>query len=607
MARMSMGVRVRLSIMMFVQYAIHAVWIVPLARYLGGSLSFTGSEISMVANTAALGALLAPIFVGMVADRFFASQRVLGVLNLASAGLLFYASRVTDPRVLFGVLLIQQLCYMPTWAITNSIAIANCEDTEKDLPSIRVMGSIGWVVIGYLSLVAVLMGKQWDATSLPMLTGAILSLIGGVFAFVLPHTPPPAAGKKSSVVDVLGLRALALLKSPSFVIFILCSLIIMVPFATYWTFFSLYLGSLGVQAITFTMGFGQFAEIFLMLLVPLALKRFGVKWTLIAGVVALALRYVFFLLGNGEELMFLNYAGIIVHGIIFGFFFVTGYIYVDRVAPKEIRAQGQALIMLVTFGAGLFLGNYVNGKIMEANAIPGEPVAQGYAVPADLSPAPALTIEGAKVSDSVAYSRALSDQEILLLNAQQQKKDLLVERLEKEFGDKVKLDEGKVTATTTTKALTFSTWLELPEAKEEDQEEAEELSGTIFKLGEGDKALQLGLEKGRLSLQAGATRLAQVNPLPRGKKVHVAGSFDGKLLRLFANGKAYTRYHWKRVWVYPAIIAGALVLFMAALFHVPPAPKEEEEAPSAEEPKADAAEAEAEPEGEEGEGGEGDA
>jgi len=378
MSKMLMNVRIRLSAMMFLQYAIHAVWFMQLGAYLKGE-GFSGTDIGWVGNTAALAAILAPILVGMFADRFFASERVLAVLNLAGAGFLYWASTISgpwqigglaipEPWPVFIVLLLQQACYMPTWAITNSIAMANCEDTERDLPPIRVFGSIGWVATALFGLVSVkVFGTTWDGTPLPMVAGAAMSALAGLFAFVLPHTPPPAKGEKVSLVDVLGLRALALMRNASFAIFIFASLIAMIPFAAYWTFFSPYLKSLDVELMTATMHLGQVVEIFAMwLLLPLALKKIGIKWTLVLGVVVLAVRYVCFMLGDGDTWMFLNYLGVFVHGVIFSFFFVTGYIYTDKIAPKGMRAQGQALLMVVTMGVGMLLGNWINGAIIDA-------------------------------------------------------------------------------------------------------------------------------------------------------------------------------------------------------------------------------------------------
>ena len=260
MAQMSSSVRIKLSAMMFLQYAIHAVWFMQMAAYLSGVLNCTGRQISWVQNTAPLGALLAPIFVGIVADRFFAGEKVLALLNIVGAALLFWASTLGDPVLLFIVLVVQQLFYMPTWAITNSIAIANCVDTEKELPSIRVWGSIGWVATALFGIISTkVFNTAWDGTHLPIIGAGVLSILAGAFAFTLPHTPPAAAGKKTSVSDILGLKALALLKNSSFAIFILVSLVVMIPFAAYWTFFSLYLSSLGVNVITGTMHLGQSA------------------------------------------------------------------------------------------------------------------------------------------------------------------------------------------------------------------------------------------------------------------------------------------------------------------------------------------------------------
>ena len=630
MAKMSTDVRVRLSAMMALQYAIHAVWFMQMAAYLNNVLSCTGKQISWVQNTAPLGALLAPIFVGMVADRFFAGEKLLAILNLVGGGLLVWASTIRDPMLLFAVLLVQQLFYMPTWAITNSIAIANCVDTEKDLPPIRVWGSIGWVATALFGIIATkVFNTPWDGTHLPLIGAAVLSVAAGLLAFALPHTPPAAAGKKSSLSDILGLKALALMKKSSFAVFILVSLVVMIPFAAYWTFFSLYLSSLGVGVITGTMNLGQFIEVFVMwLLLPVALKKIGVKWTLVVGVLILGLRYLMFMFGNGDEMMFLNYGGILVHGFIFSFFFVTGYIYVDRVAPKEIRAQAQALIMIVTFGGGMLLGNWINGEIVDANAILGEEVAAEYKIPAAVPADATLDIAGAEVADTVVYDRALSGEEFTLLVATQQagqlgrqiaqaekeeekadltdaleKKNVLIERLEKELSGKVDLAEGKLAADTDAKAFTFSTWLTLPKPKE--GEEAKPLSGAIFRVGEGDDAVRLALEEGKLSFQAGKARMIQMGPLPTGDKVHVAGTFDGKLLKLYTSGSIYMRWNWRTVWTYPAAISGVLLLLMVVFFKVPPAEQEEEEAPAAEGPEADAVAAEAEDE--EGEGGEGDA
>ena len=370
---------------------------------------------------------------------------------------------------------------------------------------------------------------------------------------------------------MLGLKALALMKKPSFAIFIIVSLLVMVPFALYWTFFSVYLASLGVSLMTATMHLGQLTEFFVMwLLLPIALKKLGVKWTLVAGVAILGLRYLMFMFGDAS--MALNYGGIFVHGFIFSFFFVTGYIYSDQVAPKEIRAQAQALIMLVTFGAGMLLGNFISGKIVAANAVKGEP-AKGFKIPAAVGAIPTLAgLEGAKVSDTVVYNRRLNDKEFSLLIAQQRKDDVLVKRLKGEFGDEANLDKGKLAVPGPVEKLTFATWVELPE-------DQTDLTGTILEVGQGDKALALGLDKGRLTAKAGKAVMTYASPLPAGEKVHVAVSFDGETLRLYTQGKAFTRYAWRKIWTWPAIISAVLLVAMILGFHVPKKKAAAEEAP----------------------------
>ena len=469
-ASLPTGVRARLSIMMFLQFAIHAVWIVPVAAYLGRTLSFTTGQIALIANTAALGCLVAPVFIGMVADRFFAGEKVLGILNLVGAGLLLWASTTTEPKMLFLLLFLQQLCYMPTWAITSAIALANCRDTAKDFPKIRVFGSIGWVATGIFGITAAWLGKPFDTTHFPMMVAAILSAVAGLFAFALPHTPPPAAGKKTTLADVLSLKALALMKRPSFALFIVVSLLVMIPFSLYWTYCSLFLVDRGFQAITFSMNFGQFGEIFFMLMIPLVLAKLGIKWGMSLGLAALLVRYLFLCFGSQYDQPWMYFGGIVVHGLIYGFFFVGGQIYIDRKAPKEVRAAAQGFIFLITFGAGLFLGNYLNAKLIDYNSSISEPVAQAYELPSDFV-SDMLTVKGATVTEVKLYGRAVTASEVAVMHARQAKDDLKAERLEQAAAEPVRLEDGLIysgelaglAATKPGSALTFAASVTLPE------------------------------------------------------------------------------------------------------------------------------------------------
>jgi nucleoside transporter len=363
---MSLDVRIRLSLMMFLQFMMFAVFWAALATYLE-NIGVKESLRALAMSSMAIGCLASPI-IGMIADRHFASQKVLAVLNLLSAVLLVAVSQVKDPTVVIVVLIIQQLCYMPTWGLTSSIAMSH-SPAEK-FPQIRVFGSIGWVASGLFSIVAawLFVNKSGaspvplaiDGTSIPFLCGAGTGLVAALVALTLPNTPPPAKGQKASIVDALGLRSFSLMKDPNFAIFIIISTLVMIPFTIYWSYCSVFLKDQGFNYITVTMNWGQFVEMFAMLLVPLGLAKFGVKWTMVIGLLALVIRYALFLGGDTLGLPWMYFGAILIHGVIFGFFFVGGQVYVDKRAPKELRAQAQGLMFLITFGVGLLAGNFIN-------------------------------------------------------------------------------------------------------------------------------------------------------------------------------------------------------------------------------------------------------
>jgi nucleoside transporter len=361
---MSMNVRIRLSAMMFLQYMMFAVWWVPLAAYLT-NMEIEGTYKAWILSVMPLGCLIAPV-ICMVADRHFASQKVLTALNFGCAVLFFLGARQTNPAALFTVLLIGMFCYMPTWSLTNAIAMTHAP-SEK-FPQIRVFGSIGWVAAAVFSLIAAtsLFGdKAIDGTEIPLYCGAGTALAAALLNLTLPNTPPPAKGKPASVVDALGLRAFGLIKDFNFALFIIISLLVMIPFTLYFSLGSQFFSSQGFTQVTATMNLGQLVEIFLMLLVPLALSRFGAKWTMVIGLGALAIRYFALWGGVAAEQTFLYYIAILVHGIIFGFFFVGGQVYVDKKAPPEMRAQAQGLIVLISYGVGMLIGTFINVELIE--------------------------------------------------------------------------------------------------------------------------------------------------------------------------------------------------------------------------------------------------
>ncbi len=364
MNEMSMNTRIRLSVMMFLQYMMFAVWWVQLAAYLT-NVEIEGAWKAWILSVMPLGCLIAPV-ISMVADRHFASQKVLTVLNFGCALLFFLGARQTNPAALFAILLLSMLCYMPTWSLTNAIAMTHAP-SEK-FPQIRVFGSIGWVASAVFSLVAATSlfgGKSIDGTAIPLYCGAGTALLAALLNLTLPNTPPPAKGKEASVVDALGLRAFGLIKDFNFALFIGVSPWVMIPFTLYFSLGSQFFSSQGFKQVTATMNLGQFVEIFLMLLVPLALSRFGAKWTMVIGLGALALRYFALWGGVAGEQTFLYYIAILVHGIIFGFFFVGGQVYVDKKAPPEMRAQAQGLIVLICYGVGMLIGTFVNVELIE--------------------------------------------------------------------------------------------------------------------------------------------------------------------------------------------------------------------------------------------------
>jgi len=365
---MPLNVRIRLSAMMFLQYLMFAVWWVPLAAWLT-NLQIDGNAKAWILSVMPLGCLIAPILC-MVADRHFASQKVLMVLNLGCAVLFLLGALQTNATALFVILLLGMLCYMPTWGLTNAIAMANAP-SEK-FPQIRVFGSIGWVASAVFSMVLGmdLFGNSTiDGTAIPLYCGAGTALVAALLNLTLPNTPPPAKGKPASIVDVLGLRALGLLKDRNFALFILISMLVMLPFTMYFSLGSQFFTSQGFTKVTATMNLGQFVEMFVMLLVPMALARYGVKWAMLVGIGALLVRYAALLGGGVLNLPSLYYVAILVHGVIYGFFFVGGQVYVDKKAPSEIRAQAQGLIVLICFGVGMLVGTFFNVRLIDVYTV----------------------------------------------------------------------------------------------------------------------------------------------------------------------------------------------------------------------------------------------
>jgi len=350
-----------LSIMMFFQYIMFAVWWVPLAAYLA-QLDVSRNLSALILSSIAFGSVVSPI-VGTLADKFFRGQYLLAFSNVIVAAMLFLSGLTQNAVVLFITLLVAMLFYAPTWALTSAIALRH---VSSDLfPKVRVFGTVGWIMAGTFSLVSVqLFQVDFDGTRLPFFFGAGLAIVGALLNLTLPDTPPMGIGTKTSFIDIMGFRSLILMKDKNYAVFMVIFFLAMIPFSMYWSYFSEYLLSSGYRLITVTMSLGQILEVFILLTVPFSIKKIGLRNTMIIGIAALVVRYMSLYLAGNEADMAFVLLGVVVHGVIFGYYHIGAQMYTDRVAPIHLKSQAQGLLFFVTFAMGLFAGNFISGWII---------------------------------------------------------------------------------------------------------------------------------------------------------------------------------------------------------------------------------------------------
>jgi nucleoside transporter len=368
-------IRTKLSIMMFLEFFIWGAWFVTLGTFLNNNLNASGPETGAVFSTQSWGAIIAPFIIGLIADRYFNAEKILGVLHIIGGVLMYQMYTAQNISVFYPYVLSYMILYMPTLALVNSVSFNQMKDPEKEFSSIRIWGTLGWIAAGLLISFAF----HWDSQQgvkdgllkNTFLMASIASIALGLFSFLLPKTPPKGAGEKITISEVLGLDALKLLKDKNFLIFFLSSILICIPLAFYYQNANNFLTSVGMDNPTGKMTIGQASEVLFLLALPIFFKKFGFKKTILVGMLAWAIRYVLFAYGNAGELSFMLIIGIALHGICYDFFFVAGQIYTNSKAGDKFKSSAQGLITLATYGIGMLIGFMIAGQITEIYKING--------------------------------------------------------------------------------------------------------------------------------------------------------------------------------------------------------------------------------------------
>jgi nucleoside transporter len=355
--------RIQLSVMMFLQFFIWGAWYVTMGTYLDKVLHATGVQVGAAYSAMAIATIFSPIFVGMIADKFFSAQKLLGVLHIVGGLLLFYLSKIDNPSFFYWIVLLYSLMYAPTLALANSVAFRQMNDPAKEFPSVRFLGTIGWIAVGWMIDRVFKLSTEQLATT--FVIAAVASGVLGLLSFTLPDTPPKAKGTKTTFAKVLGADAFVLFKDKSFTVFLIASILICIPLSFYYSFTNLYLTEAGMKNVTSSMTLGQFSEALFILLIPFFFRRLGVKWMIAIGMIAWAIRFLLFGYGDAAENLWMLFAGIILHGVCFDFFFVTGQIYTDSKADIKIQSSAQGLITMATYGVGMWIGTLLSGYVKD--------------------------------------------------------------------------------------------------------------------------------------------------------------------------------------------------------------------------------------------------
>ncbi|WP_312545921.1 MFS transporter [Pantoea eucalypti] len=365
----------RLSLMMFMQFFIWGSWSVTLG------LVMTRHNMPLLIGDAfsagPIASILSPFVLGMLVDRFFPSQKVMAVMNLAGAAILWFVPQalIAENGVLLVALLFgYTLCFMPTLALSNNIAFYSLASSERSFPIVRVFGTIGWIVAG------IFIGVTGIADSVAVFQlAALCSILLAIYSLTLPHTPAPAKGLPLKVRDLFCADAFALLRQRHFMVFALCATLISIPLGTYYAFTASWLADAGIRDVSTLMSLGQMSEILFMLIIPLLFRRLGVKTMLLIGMMAWFVRYALFALGMSDETRTLIYLGILLHGVCYDFFFVVGFIYTDRIAGEKVKGQAQSMVVMFTYGIGMLLGSQISGSLYN-HLVAGNATAQSWAL-----------------------------------------------------------------------------------------------------------------------------------------------------------------------------------------------------------------------------------